>query len=143
MANKKTKRLAHRFRDAISSSARLLADDNYKEALKVLDEAIADAIRERQTLWIPTLCHVAANVSFFMGDLQLRKHYYEQSLAFDPNNPRALYGLAKVAREQGEPEIARQYAVRCHKAIVENEDEIIRQGLLELVVKNWPEVVGK
>jgi tetratricopeptide (TPR) repeat protein len=117
MANTETNRPGHQFRDAISSSARLLLEDKYPEALKVLDKAIAEAIRERQTLWIPTLCHVAANASYFMGDLQLRKDYYEQSLASAPENPRALYGLAKVAREQGQPEIARQYAVRCHKAI--------------------------
>jgi len=54
-----------------------------------------------------------------------------------------LYGLAKIAREQGEPDVARQYAARCHKAIVEGDNEIMKEGLLELVVKNWPEFAEK
>jgi Tfp pilus assembly protein PilF len=121
----------------------LLQQNEYQEALRLLDESIAQAIRERQIPWIRTLSHHAAVVSNFMRSLPLVKHYYEQSLAFDPEHPSALYGLAKVASEQGEPEIARQYAARCYKAIVQGDNEITKQGLLELVVKNWPEVAGK
>jgi tetratricopeptide (TPR) repeat protein len=115
----------------------------YEKALKLLDESITEAIRENQVSWVRTLSHHAAVISKFAGNLQLVKHYYEQSLAFNPDNPRALYGLAEVAREQGETEIARQYAVRCHKAIEESEDETVKQALLELLVKHWPEVAGE
>ena len=118
----------------------MLQQGEYEHALKLLDEVIAEAVRQRQTSWIRTLCHHAARISYFKGDLQLQKHYYEQSLAYNPENAMALYGLARIAREQGEPEIARQYAARCHKAIVHGDDEILRQGLLDLVIREWPEV---
>ncbi len=133
----------HRFRDAMSNSVRLLERDEHQEALKLLDESIAEAIQQRQISWIHILCHHAAVISNFMGDLQLEKHYYEQSLASNAENPMALYGLAKIAREQGELEIARQYAERCHKAIVEGDDEIVKAGLLDLVVMHWPELGQK
>jgi len=121
----------------------LLERDEHQEALKLLDESIAEAIQQRQISWIHILCHHAAVISNFMGDLQLEKHYYEQSLASNAENPMALYGLAKIAREQGELEIARQYAERCHKAIVEGDDEIVKAGLLDLVVMHWPELGQK
>lgn len=132
-----------RIRDAITSSARLSQDQKYDEALKSVDEAIAEAIRERWNSWIPTLCHHAAIIANFMGDRQRQKQYYEQSLAFSPGNPRALYGLAKIAEEQGECEIAKQLASRCCKAIVEGDDEIARAGLLDLVIAHWPELASK
>jgi tetratricopeptide (TPR) repeat protein len=141
--NAETNQSWHRFRDAINSSSKLLQRDEYEEALKLLDESIAEAIRGNQVSWVRTLSHHAAVISKFAGNLQLVKHYYEQSLAFNPDNPRALYGLAEVAREQGETEIARQYAFRCHRAIEESEDEIAKQALLELLVRHWPEVAGK
>jgi Tfp pilus assembly protein PilF len=70
------------------------------------------------------------------------KHYYKQSLASDPDNPRAWYGLASVALEQGETEMAKQYAIRCHAALVQSEDGVIKPGLLELLAKHWPDVVA-
>jgi len=127
----------------MSNSVRLLQRDECEAALRLLDESIAEAVREHQISWIRTLCHHAAVVSNFMGNSQLEKHYYEQSLAFDPENPRALYGLAKLAREQRAPEIARQYAARCHRAIVEGNNDILKDSLLESVVKHWPEVAEK
>ena len=133
----------HRFGDAMSNSVRLMERDEHQEALKLLDESIAEAIQERQISWIHILCHHAAVISNFMGNLQLEKHYYEQSLAFNAENPMALYGLAKIAREQGELEIARRYAGRCHKAIVEGDDEIAKAGLLDLVLVHWPELGEK
>lgn len=117
--------------------------NEHQEALKLLDESIAEAIRERQISWIRTLCHHAAVISNFMGNSQLEKQYCEQSLVFNAENPRALYGLAKIAREQGEVEIAKQYAARCHKAIIEGDDEIVKAGLLDLVMMHWPELGEK
>jgi len=133
----------HRFGDAMSNSVRLMERDEHQEALKLLDESIAEAIREYEVSWIHILCHHAAVISDFMGDLRLQKHYYEQSLAFNTENPMALCGLAKIAREQGELEIARQYAGRCHKAIVEGDDEIVKAGLLDLILMHWPELGEK
>jgi len=133
----------NRFRYAMIGSVDLAQQGKDREALRLVDEAIAEAIREQQIPWIRTLCHHAAVISYHLRDQQLVKQYYEQSLASDPENPEALYGLAKLADEQGHHEIAKQYAARCHKAIVQGNDEIMKQGLLYLVVKRWPEVAGE
>ena len=110
------------------------------EALKLLDDSIAEARRGRNVSWIRTLCHHAAVVSRFNENLASAQHYYEESLASDPENARALYGLATVALDQGQLEIAKQYATRCNTAILRCDDEILKQGLLGLVVKHWPDI---
>jgi hypothetical protein len=51
--------------------------------------------------------------------------------------------LAEVQRERGELETSRQYAGRCYKAIIEGNDEVMKQGFLDLVLRNWPEVAEK
>src|SRR5690348_3597408 len=104
-----------RFRDAVTSSALLLQQGEHDRALKLLDESIAEAIREQQHSWVRTLCHHAAVVSNFSGDSRREKRYYEQSLQSVPENPRALYGLAKVTSNLGEQETAILYARRCYK----------------------------
>jgi Tfp pilus assembly protein PilF len=86
------------------------------------------------------LSHHAAVIASSVGELGLVKHYYEQSLVHNPENPTALYGLADVSLEQGEHELARNYARRCHAAILRSGDEIDR-GLLDLLAKRWPEIV--
>ena len=111
------------------------------DALKLLDEALADAIRERDVLWIRTLCHHAAIVSRFTENRASSKRYYEQSLASGPENARALYGLAAVALDEGDPVTARQYATRCRASLLQTDDGIWKQGLLDLIAKNWPDLV--
>jgi hypothetical protein len=66
------------------------------------------------------------------------KHYYQVSLEFIPENPRALSGLADVAKEQGEFELAKQYAARCYKALIEG-DDFLKSERLETLLKKWPE----
>ena len=132
----------NRFRNAMRDSVDLAQQGKDQDALKLVDESISEAIRDQQISWIRILCHHAAVISYHLGNQQLVKHYYEQSLTSDPENPQALYGLANVAQEQGELEIAKQYAARCHRAIVQGNDEMMKRGLLDLVVKRWPEVGG-
>ena len=131
-----------RFKEAIKRSVELSKAGEDYEALKLLDESIASAIREKQVPWIITLSRHAAVISDFIGDTDRRKRYYEQCLQFEPEDPLALYGLAEVAHKEGDAELARKYAARCHKAIVEGDDELAKQGLLDLVAKRWPEVTG-
>lgn len=109
------------------------------EALKLLDDSIAETKRDRNVSWIRTLCHHAAIVCRFDENLASAQHYYEESLASDPENARALYGLATVALDQGQLEIAKQYATRCHTANLRCDDEILKKGLFDLLVKHWPD----
>jgi len=61
-------------------------------------------------------------ISNFVGNLERVKHYYQQSLSSNPENPRALLGIAKVAKGQGEPELAKGYAARCYNALKHGDD---------------------
>ncbi len=105
--------------------------------------SIAEAKRENNVSWIRTLCHHAAIVSRFTENLGSAKHYYEESLASDHENAKALYGLATVALDQGELEIAKQYAKRCHTALLQYDEGLLKQGLLDLLMKQWPDTAEK
>ena|ERR1700730_18282887 len=129
-----------RLRAAMNGSSRLSQLGQYQEALKLLDDAIAEAIQEGRSSWIRMLTHHAAILGSFRGDLDLEKHCYEQSLACNPENPQALYGLARVSLEHGEPETAKQFAKRSYDAILSGDDEFVKAGLLGLIVKQWPEI---
>jgi tetratricopeptide (TPR) repeat protein len=111
----------NQFTVAITGSLKFVEQGKHAEALKPLDDAIAEAKRGQMGSWIRTLCHHAAIVSSFSDNLTSAQHYYEESLTSDPENARALYGLATVALDQGHLEIAKQYAKRCHTAIRELE----------------------
>jgi len=60
-------------------------------------------------------------------------------VASNPENPRALVGLADVAKDQGEPELAKRYAARYRKALMEG-DGRLKNERLELLLKKWPDV---
>jgi Tfp pilus assembly protein PilF len=129
----------HQYRDAMSSSARLAQQGDNEEALRLLDGAIAMASKENDRQWVLTLSHHAAVISNFLGNLSRVKHYYQHSLAFNPENPRALSGLADVAKEEGEVGLASEYASRCYKALMEG-DDFLKDARLEALLKKWPEV---
>lgn len=137
MENEKEQTWYH-YRNGISSSARLAQQGDNEEALRLLDGAIARAMSESENRWVVTLSHHAAVISDFLGNLRLVKQYYEKSLAFNPENPRALEGLADVAKKQGNFELAMQYASRCYKALIEGND-FLKKEQLETLLKKWPE----
>lgn len=100
--------------------------------------------RERNQISpIRTLCHDAAVLCRSVSDLRRVKHYYQQSLAHSPDNPLALYGLAEVALERGDTDLAKQSAKRSYDATVEGEDEMAKRGLLGLIVMKWPDIGPK
>jgi tetratricopeptide (TPR) repeat protein len=107
-----------------------------------VDDAIAIAIREQENHWVLTLSHHAAVISNFLGNLEQVKHYYQQSLSFNPENPRALLGLANVLKEQGEPELAKSYAARCHKSLMHG-DDFLKDARLETLLKEWPDIADQ
>ena len=131
------------FKDVISKSVDLEKRGKHASAMELLDEAIAEAVRKGEVRWIRTLCHHAAVMSRFDDNWEPAKRYYQQSLASDPENAIALYGLAAVALDQGDPVTARHYAIRCHASIVRADDEILKTGLLDLIAKNWPDLAKK
>jgi hypothetical protein len=105
----------------------------------LLDDAIALAISEKENQWVLTLSHHAAVISTFLGKTELVKPYYQQSLSFSTENPRALLGLASVARKQGKLELAKDYATRCYQALMDG-DDFLKDARLETLLKQRPEV---
>lgn len=128
----------YRYKDAVSSSTKLSQQGDNDEALRLLDTAITMASKENERQWVLTLSHHAPAISNFLGNLPRVKHYYQQSLAFNPENPGALSGLADV-REEGELELASEYAARCYKALMES-DDYLKDARFETLLKKWPEV---
>ena len=65
-----------------------------------------------------------------------------EALRHGPENPLALYGLAKVLAEQGEAEQAKLYATKCVEAIARSGDEI-HEAVLDLIAKRWPDLIQR
>ena len=133
----------NRFRGVITKSVELEKRGEHAPPMELLDEAIAAAIADGDVRRIRTLCHHAAIISRFTENRASARQYYEQSLAADPENARALYGLASIALDEGDPVTARQYATRCRTSVFRSDDEILKQGLLDLIAMNWPELAEK
>jgi hypothetical protein len=132
----------NQFRQVMTSSLKLMREGLNEQALGLLDEAIVEAVRLQDALWIRMLCRHASVVANFLGNLQLEKQYNEQCLSVSPEDPIALYRLAEVSLKLGEPEVAQQHAKRCYEAILRS-DDVVKEGLLDMVLKNWPEVARK
>ena len=123
----------------MTASAKLAQGDGEK-ALRLVDDAIAVAINENDSGWAVKLDHHAAIIATFLGKTELVKRYYQESLALSPENPVALYGLAKIAKNQGDLGLAKEYAARRHKVLVEGDDFLreARLETLETLQKDWP-----
>ena len=129
-----------RIKNAFSGSLKLWDLGKHQEAFQLLDDSITDAIGAGKTSWVSALSHHAAILSRQANNLPLRKHYYEQSLAHSPENARALYGLAEVALEEDQQDRAKDFAARCYRVILQSDDEVMKRGLLDLVLLRWPEL---
>lgn len=123
----------------MSLSAKLAQQGDHEEALRLLDGEITIASKENDKQWVLTLSHHAAVISNFLGNQSRVKHYYQHSLAFNPENPRALSGLADVAKDEGELGLAKEYAARCYKALMEG-DDFLKDVRLEMLLEKWPDV---
>ena len=108
---------ALRDRELMGASSTLMSQNRNEEALKLLDDAIAMAIGEREIRWALAYCRQATYIAKLLKDFSKEKHYCEICLAHDPEDSWALTGLAGVARRQGEIELAEEYTVRCTKAL--------------------------
>ncbi len=134
--------LATRERTVKDDSLRLSMSGQQKEALRLMDEVIAEAITEGDYSSLLVLIDHAGLLNGVKRDLSVVKRYFEQYLTHSSENPRALYWLADVAMEEGQTEIAKRYAKRCHQAILRSDDQKIKRDLLDLVLERWPEVAA-
>jgi hypothetical protein len=126
--------------NALLGSLNLSRSGQHQESLRLMDKLIAETIKEGDGLTALILIDHAALLNGGGRDRSLVKHYYEQFLTHNPDNPRVLYESAHVAMEDGQTEIAKQYAKRCHQAILRSDDDKIKKDLLDLVLVRWPEL---
>jgi Tfp pilus assembly protein PilF len=91
---------------------------------------------------LQVLCRHTARISEAINDFPLARQYNEETLRHGPDNPLALYGLAKVLAEQGEAEQAKLYATKCVEAIARSGDEI-HEAVLDLIAKRWPDLIQR
>lgn len=126
-------------KSVVNESSELSRLGENQKALKLLDDSIAQAMRENRSRWVQVLSRHAAVISDQMGDLGLARNYREQCLACDPDDPLALYTLADVLSRQGHPDLAKDYAVKSYQLAANSEEEDDR-ALIELIAKRWPEI---
>jgi hypothetical protein len=126
-------------RRTINESSKLSKRGETRQALKLLDDAIADAIRENRTSWARTLSRHASVIADNLGDLDLVRRYSEQCLACDPENPATLSGLADVLRRQGEVGLAQEYALKSYRLCMRGDTDVHR-AIRESLLDAWPEL---
>ena len=117
----------------------LLREGRHPEALALLDIWIARAQQEGRNGWVVIFGSSASVISQSTGNLDLVEHYSRQILESDPENTLALYTLADVFFQQGQTDLAQQYAAKAY-ALVANSTNEVSRGLLELLTTKWPEV---
>jgi hypothetical protein len=129
-----------RLHNALVDSSKLSGSGQQEAALRLMDEVIAETIREGDELTALVVIDHTAILNGAGRDRSLAKQYYDQFLTANPESPRVLYELANDAMENGQPEIAKQYAKRCHQAILRSDNDKIKKDLLDLVLERWPEL---
>jgi hypothetical protein len=121
---------------AVNGSIKLLDSAGLLAALKLLDAAIDEAVRQGWMRSVPTLCHHAALLCNFVENLPLCRHYYELPLLHSPGNYRALYGLT------GQTGPAKQYAKQSYDAIMASDDSLAHSWL-DLIEKDWLDLISR
>ena len=90
---------------------RLRHEGRYREALRLVEEGL------RRTPESATGHLLAGYLHLAVREVQLAREAFQSTLALDPNHPRALLGLARIAIEGGDPDAARgalERALRYH-----------------------------
>ena len=122
----------------VQDSTELSKAGEPRQALKLLDESIEEAIREQRPGWVRVLSRHASVIADSVGDLQRARYYCEQVLSHAPESPGALYALADVLFREGETEKARTYAIKCYRVSVIGSGEE-NKALVELLRERWPD----
>lgn len=129
-----------KFRNAIKNSLSLLESHGLSAALRPLDDAIERAIQENLNDCVEILCNHASVLCDFSRNMALKWHYYELSLTRNPRSYTALYGLATASLEEGNEDVARQFAKRCYDVVTVSDDPLAH-SMLDLINVHWPDII--
>ncbi len=109
------------------------------QALKVLDDAIAEALHENRHIWLSILCSHAAVLSRHIGDRGREIHYREVALPLAKDYRFAAYNFAQLLLSDGQFALAEQYAAEAYTLSITQTTEADRD-LVAAIVKQWPNV---
>jgi tetratricopeptide (TPR) repeat protein len=125
----------------VNESGELSKRGQNKEALRLLDGAIAEAVRESRRTWVSVLCRHASVIADEMGDLPLVRKYRERCLELDPENPLTLCSLAEVLHRLGVDDLAKKYAAKSYQLSMNRDTELDR-AVIESLRQTWPDLEG-
>jgi hypothetical protein len=127
----------HRGREALQESLTFSKAGHTHRALKIVDEAMADAIRDDRGTWVRILaCHAAA-LAQSLGDTERQIQYEERALPFAQEHSFALYNFAQLLLKHGDVARAKRYATeayRLSRAATTDAD----RDLVAAILKDWP-----
>jgi tetratricopeptide (TPR) repeat protein len=122
---------------AMQQSLDLARDRQPEEALRILDDLIAQANEEKRGMWVGTLCRHAAVLAHATGDIRREIQYAEQALPHADDHCFALYNFAQLLLRGGEVARAERYAREAHKLALAQGTETDRD-LIAAIRKQWP-----
>jgi hypothetical protein len=122
---------------AMRQSLDLARDRQPEEALRILDDVIAQANEEKRGMWVGTLCRHAAVLAHAMGDIHREIQYAEQALPHADDHRFALYNFAQLLLRGGEVARAERYSREAHKLALAQGTETDRD-LIAAIRKQWP-----
>jgi tetratricopeptide (TPR) repeat protein len=122
---------------AMRQSLDLARDRQPEEALRILDDVIAQANEEKRGTWVGTLCRHAAVLAHAMGDIRREIQYAEQALPHADDHRFALYNFTQLLLRSGEVARAERYAREAHKLALAQGTETDRD-LIAAIRKQWP-----
>jgi tetratricopeptide (TPR) repeat protein len=126
----------------VSRSVELSQSGEYQEALKIIDEAIARAAPQKKTLWAKVLSRHAVAIARSARDDDSIRRFCEQIIRYDPDDATARYVLADVLLRQEQVDLARQQALMSYAA-AERSNSPEGRGIIELILKTWPEIASR
>jgi hypothetical protein len=126
-------------KNAVLDSNDLWRAGREREALELLNNRIGTARQDNSAVQAKILALHASVIAKSAGDLDAARSYLEQVLIYEPGNALALFGIADILENQGKSTEAKDLATHSYSiAAASNTDE--SRGLLELLVKKWPDV---
>lgn len=113
-----------------------------REALNLVESLLAEPGRDRDST-LREVWFTAAMLARVEGDLPLVRHYCEELLASDSEDPLALYVLAGCLEQQGHHEEAKRYAEKSYANVTHPSSKLLRllldQRLLDPLRSQGPE----
>ncbi len=122
---------------AMQRTTDLLKGGQLNEVFPILDEAIAQAIKEKRSIWVRIFCRHGEVLAHARGDAEREVRYAEQALPYTTDYRFALYNLARILLRVGQTVRAESCATEAYKLAVAEKSDADRD-LVAAILKQWP-----